>query len=360
MPPRPLLALLLLLPACSNTPPNGGGPAAPSPGMAAVLDEWGQMNAQYLPKLTPARAREVPTLLEAARAIPNVAGLPAPATEVPQVTPLTASGAEGALPAQLYRPALARDTPLVVWFPGGTWVTGSLDAADETARELSARTGWVVVAVQPRKAPEARFPAAHDDALALYQWARAQARAWGADPTRVVLGGEGPGANLALSTALSARDRGIAAPDYLLLATPLVSTALSGPSMADSGNARPLTRGIVSWAQDQYAANRRDLSDPRLNLLPRTDFAGLPPTTIILAPIDPLRSEGEALADALRAQRVSTTLRTEPGTTHGFFGLGQTVPEAAAAEDHAAQTMRIALERDLPPPPPQPRRRVRR
>ena len=92
-----------------------------------------------------------------------------------------------------------------------------------------------------------------------------------------------------------------------------------------------------------------DLRDPRLNLLPRPDFAGLPPTTVVLAEIDPLRSQGEALAAALQSQGVPTSVRTFSGTTHDFFGLGGSVPEAAAAEDYAAQTLKIALTRDVPP-----------
>ncbi len=346
MPPRlSPLALMALLAACGTTPPQGSTPYQPSPAMTEVLSEYQVLRPQPLASLSADRARQVPILADAARAIPNVHGLPAPTTEVPQVTPLTASGAEGPLSARLYRPALARDTPLIVLFPGGTWVTGGLDHADETARQLSARTGWAVVTVATRKAPESPFPAAHDDAFAAYQWARATARSWGADPTRVVLAGTGPGANLALSTALLARDRGVAVPDHLLLITPLVGTSLSSPSMTESGNSRPLTRRTVNWAQDEYVNSGRELRDPRLDLLSRQDLDGLPPTTIIVAEIDPLRSQGETLAATLQAARIPVSFRMFPGTTHDFFGLGDTIPEAAAAEDYAARTLKNRLTR---------------
>ena len=313
--------------------------------------------------LAPDRAREVPTLLAAARAIPNVRGMPAVQTDVPQVRDLVASGAEGPLSARLYRPELARDTPTIVFFPGGTWVTGGLDSAEETARELSARTGWVVVAIQTRLAPEVVFPAAHDDAYAAYQWARGQMRGWGADPSRVALAGEGPGANLALSTALLARDRGVPVPDHLLLITPVAGTSLGGVSMSESGGSRPLSRAAVDWAQDEYAPERGQLADPRLNLVDRADLAGLPPATVVLAEIDPLRSGGELLAERLAtagtlapgaagvgtATPVRTEARMFPGTTHGFFGLGGTVTEAAAAEDYVAGRLRAAFARiELP------------
>lgn len=320
--------------------------------MSAVLAERQAMHAKELSGLSPDAARAVPGLIDAARAIPNVAGQPATFTDVPQVTQLIASGAAGPLAARLYRPTLAKDTPVILYFVGGTWATGTLDTYEESARQLSARTGWVVVSLRTRLSPEFPFPAAHDDAFALYQWARAHLREWGADPTRVALAGEGPGANLAISTALLARDRAAAgsptaAPDHLLLITPVAGTSLSTPSMRESGRSRPLTRATVDWAQWGYA--KRNLDDPRIDVVNRPDLSGLPPTTMILAEIDPLRSGAEDLAARLQAARVPVNLRLFPGTTYDFFSLGNQVPEAAAAEDYAASTLRAAFYR--PPMP---------
>lgn len=310
------------------------------------------MHAVELADLSVDRARDVPSLTDAAHAIPNVAGLPAPTIEVKQFNNLTASGEAGPLSARLYRPALARDTPAIIYFPGGTWATGTLDAYEDTARQLAARTGYVVVSLRTRLAPEARFPAIHDDALAAYAWARAHLREWGADPTRVALAGEGPGANLALSTALAARDRAargspVATPDYLLLITPIAGTELDTPSMAENAGSRPFTRATFRWAQRLYAPD--NLRDPRIDLLARGDFAGMPPTTVILAELDPQRSGGEALAARMYAARVPVEARLFQGTTYDFFGLGALVPEAAAAENYAALRLRTAFERPLRP-----------
>lgn len=341
-----------LLAACGTAPPQGATPYAPSPAMLTVLEERQAMHPQEPDSLPPSQVREIPTLGDAARAVKNVQGLPAPTTDVPQMTQLVASGAEGALAARLYRPALAKDTPVILYFVGGTWATGTLDDYEESARQLSARTGWVVVSLRTRLAPGVVFPAEHEDALALYQWARGHLREWGADPTRVALAGEGAGANLALSTALLARDRAtagspIAIPDHLLLITPVAGTSLSGRSMSESGRSRPLTRRTVDWAQWTYA--RRNLDDPRIDLVGRPDLAGMPPTTVILAEIDPLRTGGETLAANLAAAGVPTETRLFEGTTHDFFGLGQQVPEAAAAEEYAAARLRVAFAR--PPMP---------
>lgn len=339
-----LLAAALAACAGASGPPQGVTPYQPSPGMAAVLQQRQYMRAVDPASVGVARAREVPNLIAAMQAMPNVRGLPADSPEVPVVRPVTASGADGALPARLYQPRDARGVPLIVYFPGDTWVTGGLDDYDESARQLARRTGWVVVAIGPRHAPDATFPAIHDDAFAAYQWARSHAREWGADPTRIALAGESAGANLALSTALLARDRLVPAPNHLLLITPLAGTGLSSPSMNDSGRSLPLTRRTVAWAQQRYTTDDRQLLDPRLDLVSRPDLASAPPTTLVLAEIDPLRSDGEALAARLQAAGVRTNVRTFPGATHDFFALGERVTEAAAAEDYAAANLKAALE----------------
>lgn len=351
-PPAAGLLLLLAgsLAACGYSgPPQGYTPYQPSPAMTAVLQERLNMRAVDPSTVSIARAREAPNLIDAMHAIPNVRGNPADSPDVPVVRPLTAVGAAGGLPALLYQPATPKNTPLVIYFPSGTWVTGGIDQYDETARQLARRTGWVVVSIGPRHAPEVTFPAIHDDAFAAYLWARAHAREWGADPARVVLAGEGPGANLALSTALLARDRRAPAPNHLLLITPLAGTALSGPSMAENGRSLPLTRRTVGWAQQRYTTDDRQLLDPRIDLQDRTDLAGMPPTTVVLAEIDPTRSGGEAVAAHLSAAGVPTDVRLFPGATSDFFGLGERVPEAASAEDYAVNRLKAAFI--LPEPP---------
>ena len=359
----PALLGAALLGACATTPPQGRTPYQPSAGMTAVLAERQAMHAKDLDGLTPDSARQVPGLIDAARAIPNVRGLPALSTDVPQVSTVTAGAATSNRPALLLRPKLARDTPIILYFTGGTWVTGRLDAYEESARQLAQRTGYVVVLLDPSRAPEAPFPAIHDDAYALYQWARAHMREWGADPTRVALLGEAVGGNLALSVAMQARDeaaRGgrVAPPDALVLVTPWAGTALDTPSMAENSRSQPLTRATVDWAQDNYAQDSKDLRNPRLDLAARTDFANIPPTTVVLAPIDPMRSSGETVAAKLSAACVPTEARLFPGTTQDFFGLAAQVPEAAAAQDYVAARLKTAFYR-APDPVPQRRRTAR-
>jgi acetyl esterase/lipase len=355
----PALIVSALLAGCADEPPQGRTPYAPTAAMSQVLAERVAMNAKEPPHVSLQEARDVPSVTDAAQAIPNVAGLPAVAIEVQHFTQPTTNGVDAPISAWLYRPALAKDTPVILYFPSGTWATRSDIAADETSRQLATRTGWVVVTLRPPLAPEAKFPEVHDAAMVAYLWARSQLRAWGADPTRVVLAGEGPGANLALSTALLARDSAVAGrpvplPDALLLITPWAGTSTSTPSMSENGGSQPLKRATVRWADRLYASGHLD--DPRIDLTARTDFAQMPPTTFILAEMDPLRSGAETVAARMSAAGVPTDVRLYRGVTYDFFGLGAYVPEAAAAEDAAVGRMRATLARlDLPPPAP-PRR----
>jgi acetyl esterase/lipase len=316
--------------------------------MLQVLTERQAMHAKEPAALELSEARDVPSLAEAAHAIPNVAGLPAPVVEVQQVNYPIASGAGGPLSAWVYRPGPTRNTPAIIFFPGGTWASSSFEAADETARELAVHTGWIVVMIQTRLAPEAVFPAMHDDADAAYRWARSQLRQYGGDPTRVVLAGEGPGANLALATALRERNGRGLIPDYLLLITPWAGTSTSTPSMSENADYPALTRRTVRWAQDLYVPD--NLRDTGIDLASRQDYSQMPPTLIILAEIDPLRSSGETLAARMAAAGVPVQSRLYRGSAYGFFGLGTQVPEAAIAEQDAARIMRADLVRIQPVP----------
>ena len=346
MPRFALLVIAALSSGCAAELPQGSTPYTPTRAMSAVLTERLAMNAKDSSDVSLQEARDIPWLADAEAAIPNVAGLPAPVIEVSQINTPTVSGAAGPLRAMLYRPSVAKNTPVIVYFPGGTWASRSDVSADTTSRQLASRTGWVVVSLQPRLAPEAQFPAIHDDAMAAYQWARSQFAGWGADPTRVVLAGEGPGANLALSTAMNARDqrktgRPVPLPDQLLLITPWAGTSTSTPSMSENGGSRPLTRATVRWAQQRYAPD--NLGDPRIDLASRTDFAGLPPTVFVLAEIDPLRSGAETVAERMRAAGVRTDVRLYRGVTYDFFGLGSSVPEAATAETDATRALQVGF-----------------
>ena len=328
-----LLLAPLLLGACAGRV----DPPPPATGMEAVLQEQQRLQVRRVEDLNPVEARREPHLIDAARAVRNVWGLPYPDEEVPRVQDIQVPGAGGPLAARSYAPKETQGTPAVLMFPTGGWARASLDASDASARALAARTGAVVVMVLPRAAPEARFPAAHEDALSAYAWAlRGGLRGLGADPSRLVLAGEGTGGTLALSTALQARARGLGAPDAVLLLTPVVSTQ---PTTAPQ-----------RWDQDHYAS-RDEQADPRLDPAGRAVLQGLPPVLLVLSERDPQAPAVQTLVARLHEAGVPVRSQAYAGTVPEFFGLGAVVEQARQAEDWAAAELRPVLARPEAPPP---------
>jgi acetyl esterase len=230
------------------------------------------------------------------------------------------AGAAGPLTARLYVPANApAGGPLLVYFHGGGWVEGSAATHEPSCRLLAHLAGVRVISVDYRLAPEHPYPAAADDALAAYRDARARAAELGADPARVAVGGDSAGGNLA---AVVAQDlRGDAeAPAFQLLIYPGLDMSRKHPSRLRFGEGFVLTEENMTWYEDQYVPDRALRADPRVSPLVAPDLAALPPAYIATALADPLRDEGEAYAERLRAAGVPVALHRHP-QVHGFFNL---------------------------------------
>lgn len=321
--------------------------------MALVLEEWQEMRPRALDEISTEFARRQPRLIDAARAVRNIKGLPYPEEDVPVVMDLEVPGHDDRRPARLFRPETTRNTPIVLMFPGSGWIAPSLDASDASARALAVRTGAIVLLVEPRGAPvrqafrpeDRHFPGAHEDALAAYRWLLDHARELGGDPSRIALAGEATGGNLAVSTALAARDRGIGGPAHLLLLTPVVGFA------ADDANiptVRPMARAALRIDQAGYVPSGSP-RDARMDLATQAELRGLPPTTLVLASIDPARPGAERLAARLTEVGVPTEARLFEGTVTGFFGLGAVVDEARQAQTYAASRLQAAFARPEAP-----------
>lgn len=252
-------------------------------------------------------------------------------------------GPAGDLRARVYQPALneaGTKLPMILYLHGGGWVTGDLEAYDATPRALARRCRAVVVAAHYRQAPEHKFPAAHEDAAAAWAWMIEHAEALNGDPERRAIVGEDAGGNMAVNIALRIRDTDGPRPKHLVLVTPMAGTDFSLPSYIENAEASPLGTAAVRWLYKKLTRNVKAMNDPRLNLIDRADLAGLPPTTIILASIDPLLSEGELLADALRRCGVWVDATTYDGVTHGFFGLARVVNKAMFAQGQVVRNLR--------------------
>ena len=331
-------------------PPPPARTATMPPAAAADMQRVLNAHAALMPKpvetLTPVKARIQPSPADAVNAVLKRRGQ----STAPDMTVTTTDLAYGADPmqyARVYRPSAASANaamPVVVYYHGGGWVIADVNTYDATPRLLAKQLGAVVVSIEYRHAPEAKFPAQHEDAASAYRWVLQNAASWGGDPVRIALAGESAGGNLAVATAIYARDNGLTRPVHILAVYPIANSSKTLPSRRDSANAKPLNAAMLPWFAHYYSAAPGDVMDPRINLV-KADLRGLPPTTIVNAQIDPLRSDGETLATAMRAAGDTVAQRTFAGVTHEFFGMGQVVRGAYDAEMYAIGRLRTALKR---------------
>ncbi len=313
--------------------------------MQALLKAHESLRPKAIEKLDPAGARANPTMADAVQVLLRQNNRPTdPATLVPEVTSrdITLTGAAGALPARVFTPVGPGPFPVVVYFHGGGWVTADKQVYDAGARGIAAQAQALVISVDYRLAPEHKFPAAWDDALAAYRWTLANAESLKGDPSRVALAGESAGGNLALATAVAARDAGLQKPAHVLAVYPVTQTSLNTESFLENAFAQPLNRAMVKWFVKQLIRDEADLKDPRLQLIDAR-LEGLPSVTLISARIDPLRSDSAKLADALKKADVSFERRDYEGVTHEFFGAYAVLEKARNAQTFAGERLRKAF-----------------
>jgi acetyl esterase len=250
----------------------------------------------------------------------------------------------GTLGARLYVPADdGRRRGLVVYYHGGGWVVGDLDTHDPLCRFLAHAADVLVLAVDYRRAPERRFPAAVDDALAAFRAAVADAAALGADPARIAVAGDSAGGNLAAVVAqLAARDGG-PRPTVQLLIYPVTDLSRKHPSYRLFADGFFLTEREMDWYRSHYLPDEAAASDPRASPLLADDVTGLPPAIVLTAGFDVLRDEGEAYARRLEAAGVPVRLSRRAGLIHGFANATAVSRPAHAAMHEAAGWLATAL-----------------
>lgn len=312
--------------------------------MAHVLDALRKLDGRPIEACVPAQARQQPGLDAAQRKLLEDQHRGGGDATV-GTSELTIETAGGPLPLRIYRGLQLDPTetaPVILYLHGG-WVQSGLDNYDATPRLLARKTGAVVVAPHYRQAPEHRFPAAHADAYAAWLWLTEAGEQLGVDLGRAAVVGESMGGNLALNVALQARDEAMLGPVHTVLLYPLAGNDLTLPSYAEHARSGPLSAATVRWMVRHAFANRADAQDRRINLMARDDLGGIAPVTLILAELDPLRSEGEALAGALNAQGVMVDATTYDGVTHDFFGLGLLVNKAMFAQSQVVNNLTAAF-----------------
>ena len=266
------------------------------------------------------------------------------AAPIGEIVDRTIDGPAGRLRVRIYRPpsGVARLLPAILYFHGGGWMMGSLESYDLVCRYFCARAGCVLVAIDYRLAPEHKFPAAIDDAVAAFRWLARDAVGLGVDPARIVIAGDSTGGNIAAVAAQLLRHE--ARPPCLQwLIFPATDLAFDSASYRSCGEGFLMTRAAMEWFRGHYLNDLGEIDDPRASPLRTPDLAGVAPALVFTDGIDPLRDEGQAYADRLAAAGVKTIHREFDSLIHGFIGLRGVIQAAARAMDDMVAGLRHEL-----------------
>ena len=254
--------------------------------------------------------------------------------ELKSAEPLSIPAPHGTIPARIYTPKTLRQkdglAACLVFFHGGGWVIGNLDTHDVACRQLAHEGELIVISVDYRLAPEHRFPAAVDDAIIATKWIAANARQYGIDAARLIVGGDSAGGNLAAVVALDARDGNGPAIAGQLLIYPATEFSRKHASHREPDTSILLTHSGIDWFVNHYMGDA-DISDWRASPARATTLAALPPAYVLTAGADPLRDEGDEYAARLKEAGVPVTYKHFPGQFHGFFTMGKLLNQANVA-----------------------------
>ena len=300
------------------------------PDVDTVLEMMGQLGLPPIESMSPTEARAFSEASSAMRP---------PGPEVGEMIDGTLPGADGPLEYRLYRPATKGPHPIVVYFHGGGWVFGSHVSDDPLCRDMCVKADVIMVSVNYRHAPEARFPAAADDGFAALQWVAANAEKLGGSADRIAVAGWSAGGNVAAVVAQLARDNGGPALRGQLLLTPVTDGSRQHQSHLDNADGYILTKSLMEWFWNHYA-DAADRSHPKASPLLAADLSGLPPAMVITAQFDPLRDEGDAYAKAMAAAGVPVRHLRARGHIHTSITMVDALPSSAPPRSEMAEGLR--------------------
>ena len=302
-------------------------PVTLDPDAATVFKAFREAGRPPYETVSPAEARE---LYLKGRVVTN----PEP-PELTSVEPLAIPAPHGAIPARIYMPKTLKKAnglaSCMVFFHGGGWVIGDLDSHDVVCRKLADEGQLVIISVDYRRAPEHKFPAAVDDAVTATKWVAENSKQLGVAASRLVVGGDSAGGNLAAVVAIAARDGNGPAIAGQVLIYPATDFAMTHPSHSDPETSILLTHAVIRWFRDHYLNGAADVHDWRASPARAKTLIGLPPAYVLTAGADPLRDEGDEYAQRLKEAGVPLTYRHFSGQFHGFFTMGKLLQQANVA-----------------------------
>jgi acetyl esterase len=303
---------------------------------AQVLLE--QMKAQGMPpfdQMTVAQARE------AGLAFKDLEDEPQPVAKVEDHLIPSPRG-ELALGVRVYTPTGEPPFPLLVYFHGSGWTIANVEVGDAPCRALANAAGAVVTSVEYRLGPEHKFPAPLEDCYLATRWVAEHAADLGGDADRLVVIGDSAGGNLAAAVALMARDRGGPKISQQVLLYPATNHSFDTPSYQENADGYMLTRESCRWFWANYLNSDEDGRNPYASPLQADDLAGLPPAFIVTCEYDPLRDEGEAYGERLRAAGVPARVSRYDGMIHGFLWMGGVLDRTRHLIEKIAAEVRAA------------------
>lgn len=251
-------------------------------------------------------------------------------------------GPAGDIPIRIYRPKTKhrKAPPCLVFYHGGGWAIGDLDTHDHMCRHIAHGAGVFVISVEYRLAPEHKFPAGLADCLAAVHWIKDNAIELEIDSTKIAVGGDSAGGNLAASVTIALRDSAGPMPSLQLLLYPAVDFTADNESLQENATGYLLTRDALEMFANLYLPDRTTRTDPRASPLLSPSHANLPRTFIQTAEFDPLRDEGRAYAEALVTAGGSVEYKCYPGMIHGFARMGAKVDLGLTALDDICKVLR--------------------
>jgi len=307
------------------------------PHVRAFLDVIAAAGGPRLWQLTAAEARQTQLALAAVADVKDV--------PIGRVDDSELPGAGGPLRFRSYTPAAPAEAPLpcLVYFHGGGFIMGDLDTHDGLCRMLANASGCRVISVAYRLAPEHRFPAGVEDAIAAVTWVAAQARALGVDPNRLAVGGDSAGGNLAAVTCQLAKQAGGPRIALQVLICPMTDDTTETESRRTLAEGYFLESRVMQHFQELYYTADMDRADPRVSPLRAADLRSLPPAHVHTAEFDPLRDEGEAYAEGLARAGVKVQYTCHLGMIHHFYALAGAIPYGQSAMSAAGAAIKAAL-----------------
>jgi len=301
------------------------------PQVKDLLQRLQSAGGEPLYRLSPEEARRA---LAASRAsIKEIVSSVASVEDVEIVSP------DGAIPLRIYTPVGAGPFPILVFFHGGGFVLGDLEMVDRMCRFFSEKAKCLVVSVAYRLAPEHKFPSAVEDAYFTAKWVAENAAEYKGDRTRMAVGGESAGGNLATVVSHLSRDAGGPSLVFQLLIYPVVRFDFDTPSYKEHGHSNNLTIDEMKWFKDHYLEKGQE-KHPYVSPIFASDLSNLPPALIVTAEYDPLRDEGEEYADRLRSFGVSATNIRYPGMVHSFLNYSGEVEVSKKALEDISERLR--------------------